>query len=145
MRASINNSHRPLAEARRQIARLTEPEPNLNLIYMKCIECREAVADCMGGADRQIESFRSELGQILKVLPLLRRMQREGTNEVVECPIDGAKLRVPAGRGRLLVTCPSCKYVFIVSTASEAESPRKGRGRGRLAGFLKLFAPGKPR
>jgi hypothetical protein len=38
--------------------------------------------------------------------------------EIIECPVDRAKLRVPAGRKRLRVTCSVCKYRFIVNTAS---------------------------
>jgi hypothetical protein len=145
VRTSINDSHRPIIEAKRRIASLAEPEPNLHLKYLNCIETREAVAEYTDRADRQIQGLRSGLDQILKALPLLRQTRSEGANEVVECPIDGTKLRVPAGRRRLLVTCPSCKYSFIVNTASEEELPQKDKEVGRFTSFWRFVTGGKRR
>lgn len=38
--------------------------------------------------------------------------------EIIECPVDRTKLRVPWGKKRLRVMCSVCKYKFIVNTAS---------------------------
>ena len=64
-------------------------------------------------------SYRS--GQQFEAMASLRHEPGRATiNEIVECPLDGSRLRVPAGRKRLLVTCPSCKYKFIVNTDPDA-------------------------
>jgi hypothetical protein len=117
VRTSINDSHRPIIEAKRQIASLAEPEPNLHLKFLNSIETSEAVVEYTSHADRQIQGFSSGLKQIIKALPLLGQARCDYANEVVECPMDGTKLRLPTGRKRLLVTCSSCKYVFLVDTA----------------------------
>jgi hypothetical protein len=49
----------------------------------------------------------------------------------IECPLDKTKLRVPAGKQSLLVTCPACKYKFVVNSKytvvkSEQDSSVKG-------------------
>jgi len=45
-----------------------------------------------------------------------------GTFAVVECPKDGTKLRLPENSGKLIATCPTCKYRFAYSTAIPALS-----------------------
>jgi hypothetical protein len=142
VRRYINDSHRPIVEAKRQIANLAELEPNLHLRYLNCIESRDAVAEYTDRAGSHVQGFRSGLDQILKAIPMLLQTRSEGTNEVVECPIDGTKLRVPAGRRKLLVTCASCKYCFIVNTASEKELSKTHKKSGPFTWFLKLFTAG---
>jgi hypothetical protein len=34
----------------------------------------------------------------------------------IECPLDNTKLRVPTGKQSLLVTCPNCRYKFVVNS-----------------------------
>jgi hypothetical protein len=38
-------------------------------------------------------------------------------SEIIECPIDGTKLRVPTGKAKIKIACPKCKYRFLASTS----------------------------
>jgi DNA-directed RNA polymerase subunit RPC12/RpoP len=40
-------------------------------------------------------------------------------SEIVDCPIDGTKLRIPSGKARIKVLCPRCGYRFLVSTLNQ--------------------------
>jgi|TARA_Y100000310_G_C20589434_1_gene767179 hypothetical protein len=48
---------------------------------------------------------------------------------IVVCPQDGTKLRLPENSGDLIATCPKCKYRFAYNTSavsfSESPAPRK--------------------
>jgi hypothetical protein len=136
-RAGINDAHRPIAEGKQQIAKLAARGPNPHLAYLSSLEAREFVAKCVDRSDLQIERLALEWRKIEKVIPLLHRNPDESASEVIECPLDGTKLRVPAGRKRLLVTCPSCKYRFLVSTALEVKEPKKVEVKTRLRSLLK--------
>lgn len=37
---------------------------------------------------------------------------------IVTCRNDGSKLRIPAGKARLLVKCPNCQYEFVADTSA---------------------------
>lgn len=37
-------------------------------------------------------------------------------SEIVDCPVDGTKLRVPSSKAKIKVLCPKCGYRFLVST-----------------------------
>jgi hypothetical protein len=138
-RKCINDSHQPILEARKQIARLVEAGPNTSLTYLECLESRESVNGCLGRASGQIQEIWSQWRKIDKFFPLPQRVLHQGDSEVVECPIDGTKLRVPANRSRLLVTCPSCKYRFVVNTTSEFAPPVRGEMAKRRRGVVALL------
>lgn len=60
--------------------------------------------------------LKPRLGQIKSVAPFVSADDHDAPTDILECPLDGTKLRVPSGRTRILVTCPSCKYKFLAST-----------------------------
>jgi hypothetical protein len=59
---------------------------------------------------------------------------------IVTCPHDGTKLRLPENSGDLIVTCPKCKYRFAYSTAtvsfSEPPTPRKPTWAKRIQNLM---------
>jgi hypothetical protein len=66
---------------------------------------------------------------------------------VVKCPNDGTKLRLPTNSGDLMVSCPSCKYRFAYNTDSvsldgrsrgHASPAQAERGSGQEQGFDRM-------
>lgn len=60
----------------------------------------------------------------LKIAKLCHEISKEAprTNaldgsEIIECPVDGTKLRVPTGKAKIKISCPKCKYRFLASTS----------------------------
>jgi hypothetical protein len=120
VRTRINQSHRPLQEAQQQIAGLAEPQPNPHLLFLNCLQTREATAGLLCLRDLQIKDILQEWKQVEAMASWRHETGCESSDDIVECPLDGRKLRVPMGRKRLLVTCPSCKYKFLVNTGPDA-------------------------
>lgn len=111
----LRESHKPLLEANRKITELKKASENPHLRYLSCIETRECVADLVHGSKHNVE----QLSQRWNTVNALAEQADSGASdsEILECPIDGTKLRVPTGRKRLLVTCSVCKYKFVANTA----------------------------
>jgi hypothetical protein len=139
VRTSISESHKPLQRAQQQIACLAEPEPNPHLRFLKCLETRESIVEALYRRDLQIKDVLLEWRKVEAMASRRHKSARENAHEIVECPLDGSKLRVPMGRKRLRVTCPSCKYRFLVNTdhgatASDVKQqvPSKFKWRSRV-------------
>lgn len=136
----LHVAHKPLFSADRKIADLLKPQNNSHLRYLNCIEARECVADLMDDHRIQMDALQDNLVQINE---LARQSENATPNsEIVQCPMDCTKLRVPAGRKQLLVTCPSCKYQFVVSTAAEDHahvSANQRRNSGLLNSLKAAF------
>lgn len=117
--ANMYESHRPLGEAQRKISALTEPQPNPHLRFLACLETKESVA---AHADISRSRISDAWNQFRQMEPLASSLQTSGNpeTEILECPLDRTRLRVPSGRNRLLVTCPTCKYIFVANTASDS-------------------------
>jgi hypothetical protein len=120
IRERINQSHKPLQEAQQQIAGLAEPQPNPHLLFLNCLQTREATAGLLCLRELQIKDVLQEWKQVEAMASSGHETGCESSDEIVECPLDGKKLRVPMGRKRILVTCPSCKYKFLVNTGPDA-------------------------
>jgi len=61
---------------------------------------------------------------------------------IVCCPQDGTKLRLPESSGDLIATCPTCKYRFAYNTSTlsfrePAPAPRKLTWGDRIRGLLR--------
>ena len=76
------------------------------------------MADLTKSADRKLAEARPAWDCFDAVAKIMVPDQSNGETEVVECPLDKTKLRVPGGRKGLLVTCASCNYKFVVTTQS---------------------------
>jgi hypothetical protein len=127
IKTSINESHRPLLETQRKLTWFAEPEPNPHLRFLKCLQTRESIVETLNRRDLQIKDVLSEWRQVETLASWSHHTVREDVTEIVECPLDGSKLRVPMGRKRLLVTCPSCKYKFLVNTGYDATASELGQ------------------
>jgi hypothetical protein len=120
----MNESHRPLKEAQRLVSRLAEDEPNPHLRFLNCLENRELVFQLLYRRDQLMEDVLSEWAHVQSAASWAYRTLDGEITEIVECPLDGTKLRVPVGHKQLLVTCAGCKYRFLVTTAPDREKPQ---------------------
>jgi len=85
-------------------------------------ETRGTIADLVCKGSLQLNAIRPSLS-VLKNMSRGLPIGNQETIEIVECPNDGAKLRVPAGRNRILVSCPTSKYQFILKTSADTAEP----------------------
>lgn len=139
---TLRESHKPLKEALRSIDVLGELQPNPHLRFLTCLETRESVAQQTAASQDQMNRLKPRLEQIESVAPFVSADDHDAPTDILECPLDGTKLRVPSGRTRILVTCPSCKYKFLASTVFHCDGQSKNR-RSRFVQSLKsVFRPG---
>lgn len=61
-----------------------------------------------------IERFFAAIPAWLREIPARREDKKRNCH--FKCPSCGQKLRVPKGRGKLEITCPSCKTAFCKKT-----------------------------
>ncbi len=135
----VRDSHQLLFEAEAKITRLLEPNDNPHLGYLNCIKTRESIPDLTSAAKRKIAEHQPDWDRLDAVARAVEEDETEAPR-IIECPLDKTKLRVPGGRKRLLVTCSSCKYKFIVNTANPArktEEEKKSAHKFRLLTSLK--------
>lgn len=139
---TLRESHKPLKEALRRIEGLSELQPNPHLRFLTCLETRESVAQHTAASRDQLNSLKPRLAQIESITPFASADGHDDPTDILECPLDGTKLRVPSGRTRILVTCPSCKYKFLASTVFHDDGQSQNR-RSRFVQSLKsVFRPG---
>jgi len=137
----INKSHMPLKEAQQQIAWLSEPQPNPHILFLNCVQTRESIAELLSIHELQMKDLLPELKQVETMVSWRYRPRRGNSDEIVECPLDGSSLRVPVGRKRFLVTCPSCKYRFLVNTGQDREAGDLGQVPWKLIRTSKVLVP----
>jgi len=116
----LRASHKPLLEADKRLEELVRENNNPHLRYLGCIETRESVKDLVRISRNELQKFDTDWHGIDSLAQ--QSSSLDSKPEIVECPVDRTKLRVPGGRMRLLVTCPACKYQFVASTAAEARA-----------------------
>jgi hypothetical protein len=134
MHSSIRESHKPLVEADQKIAQLQKPNINQHLNFLDYLETRESVTELTVKSKNQINVYRQKWAPV----EIVAGYSNTSDAEIIECPVDRTKLRVPSGRKRLRVTCSVCKYRFIVNTASAATtaaSPKPGLFKSLKAAF----------
>lgn len=131
MHSGIRESHKPLVEADQKIAQLQKPNINPHLGFLGYLETRESVAELTVKSKNQINAYREKWTPIETVAAY----SNTSDAEIIECPVDRTKLRVPSGKKRLRVTCSVCKYKFIVNTASAAASSKPGLLKALKAAF----------
>lgn len=47
---------------------------------------------------------------------ILNRIKDSKTHKYFSCPVCKATLRLPKGKGKIMITCPKCKKEFVKST-----------------------------
>lgn len=135
----IYKSHSPLREAQNKIAELTESEPNPHLRFLNCLEAKESVTQHALNSKEQVAGIENTFEKLGPVASAVCSDSHALETEILECPLDGTKFRVPGGRSRLLVTCPSCKYKFVADTANCNNVQGRNVKRQRKWGFLNSF------
>jgi hypothetical protein len=124
MHSSIRESHKPLVEADQKITQLQKRNINPHLNFLGCLETRESVAELTVKSKNQINVYRQKWASIETVAAY----SSSSDAEIIECPVDRTKLRVPSGRRRLRVTCSVCKYRFIVNTSAQITTAKSKPG-----------------
>lgn len=115
------------------MAQGTSPDPALRFLQAIQIEFK------VNRLSEQVRSVSQETQELLQhARQIGNHLSRSGSRfpppsaamfNIVTCPQDGAKLRLPENSGRLVATCPTCKYRFAYDTSavsfSEPLAPRK--------------------
>lgn len=136
----VRDSHKLLLDAEVDVARLLEPNDNPPLRYLNCIKTRESVADLTSAASRKTADHQPDWDRLYAVAKATDSEDENDAPQIIECPVDKTKLRVPGGRKRLMVMCPSCKYKFIAIAANLTRKPEeenKAAHKSRLLQSLK--------
>jgi len=133
----VRDSHKSLAEADRRIVELQKPNYNPHLQFLSCIETRETANELIAKSDSQLEKTQANWEQ----LETVAGNPSSSESDIVECPLDRTKLRVPSGRKRLQVTCTTCKYKFVATTLKSAGTAQvaKRQKRGLLKSLKAAF------
>jgi hypothetical protein len=112
---------------------VTSPDRALRFLQAMKIECEvKRLSSEVDSVSQEAEGFLQHARVVGR--QLFRDSQRFPSPSptmfnVVTCPLDGTRLRLPENSGDLIVTCPKCKYRFAYSTAtisfSEPQVPPK--------------------
>lgn len=115
--ATVRESHKPLDLAEKRIAGFCQSNGTSHIRYLQSLELRELTLEA-------IETNRKMSSSVLNNWQIVKNIEKyipfasdSSISQVICCPIDRTPLRVPNGKNRLLVTCATCGYKFIVSTA----------------------------
>jgi hypothetical protein len=134
--ASLDQSHQSLFQAQAKIATSLEHNDNPHLRYLSLLEIREIVIKFAAQNRSELDGITSKWEKMKPIYEGETQLAKDNGWETVECPIDRTKLRIPGGKRRLLVTCPSCSYKFIVKTSNElGEATRKAPKKRRFWRF----------
>ncbi len=115
--ATVRESHKPLDLAEKRMAGFCQSNGTSHIRYLQSLELRELTLEA-------IETNRKMSSSVLNNWQIVKNIEKyipfasdSSISQVICCPIDRTLLRVPNGKNRLLVTCATCGYKFIVSTA----------------------------
>jgi hypothetical protein len=133
---SLNGSHRKLESLRkRAMAMAPDTEPDPALRFLLAMQAQSGVRRL--GDD--VDSIARETSELLQhARPIGRHLSRRSPLSagpssamfnIVTCPQDGTKLKLPENSGNIIAACPKCKYRFAYSTNAlsfpeEAAPPR---------------------
>lgn len=141
-RATLQTAHKTLSQAASDILHLAEPRTgNPHLRYLACIEIRESVVERVKSSETGVAKDATcwnVLNEAAKQLPAPKD-PTDPSMAIITCPLDGTRLRVPVGRPTLLVTCPSCKYRFLVNTTESKGTSQGSAGARRGSWLLRSF------
>jgi hypothetical protein len=143
LRSSLKRFHTPLVQAKKDLTRSRESsDPNPHLRFLENAETKHCIDAATSANEREIKTACSSWISVSKAKALLDSVvskQVPPETEIVSCPIDNTRMRVPSGHDKLLVTCGGCHYKFLVSTRKIRKevgilgSLRKAFGRKRLS------------
>lgn len=129
----LRNAHGSVHNGQDQIAAFSRKKVSRSLRHLLALELRVNVGESVKSAEELLRAHAEDWRDLDSFAEAL--VINEVTQEavVICCPLDGVRLRVPNGRKRLIVTCPSCRYQFVVNTAipvpqeNAAKDSRAGR------------------
>ncbi len=131
----LRAGHTKLESLRQQaVAMLQDISPDPALRFLQAIRI-ESEINCLID---QVHTVSQEAEGILQhAREIGRHLSRNGRHfpppspgmfNIVICPQDGTKLRLPESSGDLIATCPTCKYRFAYNT-SPVSFPEPSAGR----------------
>jgi hypothetical protein len=132
----LKAGHKRLESLRQKtqaMIQVTAPDPALRFLQVMKIDCEiKRLSSEVHSISQEAEGFLQHARVIGRQLS--RDSQRFPSPSptmfnIVTCPLDGTRLRLPEESGDLTVTCPKCRYRFAYSTTivsfSEPQVPPK--------------------
>jgi hypothetical protein len=131
----LSASHRKLESLRKKVTAMTHhsvPDPALRFLRAIQTECEvkrlEYDVDLVSqGTEGLLQPARA-MGRNLKQTSQRFPPPSSAMFNIVTCPQDGTKLKLPENSGDLIATCPRCKYRFAYNTSAlsfpETPAPR---------------------
>lgn len=120
LRTMVNKLHIPLVQAREDLASIQRAsDPNPHLRFLRDAELMFQIDAATSANEREVSKAQSSLSSVIDAVSLLDAVfPMESLSEavIITCPIDNTRMRVPAKRKKLLVTCGKCQYKFLVTT-----------------------------
>jgi hypothetical protein len=110
----VRQQHRPLEKEVASLSRANNTTEATSLRYLNALQVRESLIEKLSTSGNQLLEYISILDRLRSIVEDLGFEPQD--SEIVDCPLDQTKMRVPTGKKRILVTCPSCKYRFVVNT-----------------------------
>lgn len=122
LRSDLSRFHTPLAHAKEVLGQLQEvSNPNPHLRFLDNQETKYRTDATLSHNKAGIDNLRSIWSNVIRSSEVLQSASSTQSapdqTEIISCPIDDTRMRVPIGRERLLVTCGTCRYKFFVNTA----------------------------
>jgi len=121
---SSSQLHKTVAALAGDVGAVSE-QPNPHLRFLKLASTYDSIC-CQVSTLGALGLPTSNLSEVARLIH-----EDEGlSSEIIDCPVDRTKLRVPAGKHKLLVTCPTCHYAFLVMTSdsqTRGSAPRAPR------------------
>jgi hypothetical protein len=120
---------RHLQEAKDRIARLHQIIHSAQVAVGRLKDGPPSGTDFLMGVramylEASINAADTDPEMTLKIAKLCHEISKEAHltttldgSEIIECPVDGTKLRVPTGKAKIKILCPKCKYRFLASTS----------------------------
>jgi hypothetical protein len=132
----LNTSHRKLESLRKTAVSMkkdTEPDPALR--FLMAMQAQSGVrrldddVDAISRETREFLQHARSIGRHLSRRSQLFALPSSAMFNIVTCPQDGTKLKLPENSGDIITACPKCKYRFAYSTSAllfpEEAAPRR--------------------
>ena len=133
----VRTQHGPLIAETRNLDQLGSSERSLR--YLGLWEARRNV-DAIPLLGSETQKYTVAFRRIAALLEEVQFLPKN--SEIIDCPSDGTRLRVPVGKERILVRCSKCGYKFVVRTS---RSYARAKGRYRFTRIWSGLIRGKPK